>query len=336
MGEAGLLDNPIEGDYVETVDGLFFSVKGVNHPAEGVLGILRYVPDPEGERERGGVRYTRVFDLDAIRSLIEEKYTEYLGYVPELSLVTQVIPLNRVKKHYSARQRLKEITREPKDELETSTARLVQELSRESGVPLDHFGVTGSLLIGTHRAESDIDFTVFGKAEGRQVYDALKRLREEGGLFRRYDDQIIQQKLKSRWGSTGLPVERFREVEERKVIYGFFDGVFYYVRLVRPIPEDSYSKPLGRVRIHAEVLDDSEAIYSPCIYGVRTIRTLEGPSRDVTEVLSFRGKFSDRAVAGETVEAYGMLEEVVRGGVVFYRLVLGGGAAGDYLVQLGL
>ena len=44
----------IEGDYVETQEGLLFTVKGIHHPEGQIIAYLRYVPDPMGTRERSG------------------------------------------------------------------------------------------------------------------------------------------------------------------------------------------------------------------------------------------------------------------------------------------
>jgi len=37
-----------EGDFLETLEGLIFDVKGLLHPDARVIAYLRYLPDPHG------------------------------------------------------------------------------------------------------------------------------------------------------------------------------------------------------------------------------------------------------------------------------------------------
>ena len=52
--------NSIEGDLIESKDGVFFDVKGLVHPPKRVIAFIRYVPDLNGNREKDGTnpRYT--------------------------------------------------------------------------------------------------------------------------------------------------------------------------------------------------------------------------------------------------------------------------------------
>ena len=61
----------IEGDYIETIDGLFFTVKGIQKQKELVIAYLRYIPDPNGDRERDGNRYRRVYGLDKTQKILK-------------------------------------------------------------------------------------------------------------------------------------------------------------------------------------------------------------------------------------------------------------------------
>ena len=43
----------VESFYLETMEGLFFAVKGLEHPPDRWIAVLRYAPDPErGSREK--------------------------------------------------------------------------------------------------------------------------------------------------------------------------------------------------------------------------------------------------------------------------------------------
>ena len=59
-----------EGDLVETTDNILFDVKGLVHPSNRVVAFLRYVPDPDGDRERDGMRYRKVYALSERYALL--------------------------------------------------------------------------------------------------------------------------------------------------------------------------------------------------------------------------------------------------------------------------
>jgi predicted nucleotidyltransferase len=320
----------LEGDYIETVDGLFFAVKGLHHPVDSVVATLRYVPDPDGERERGGVRYRRVYDLKETTRMLEAEHPGYLNWVEGLNLVLQTVPLEKIRRVYKPVERLADIMMGPRGEPETTLAKFVEALRDASGVPEACFGISGSLLIGLQRPESDVDLNVYGAHEGRSVYEALKRLREELDWVKPYDDSTVQPVLEARWGGTGLDLEKLVGVEKAKALHGLVCGRDYFIRLIRVREEDEASRPLGAVTVRATVTDAEGSIYTPCLYRVDGVYA---QGREVTELLSFRGKFTEMAAMGDVVEARGTLE-AVGGGEKRYRVVLGGW--GDYLVPVRL
>jgi predicted nucleotidyltransferase len=90
---------------------------------------------------------------------------------------------------------------------------------------------------------------------------------------------------------------------------------------------------LGQARIRARVLDDADALFTPCVYGIEQV-TSEGSclSGAVREIISFRGRFSEQARGGEWIIAQGSLERVTeKRGEKYLRLVLGE-HPDDYLI----
>jgi predicted nucleotidyltransferase len=172
---------------------------------------------------------------------------------------------------------------------------------------------------------------VYGAPEGRRVYEALRRLREEVGWVKPYDDSTVQPVLEARWGGAGIGLEKLMGVEKAKVLHGLVHGRDYFMRLIRDYEEDEASRPLGVVTVRARVTDAEASIYAPCLYRVEGA---EAQGHPVTELLSYRGKFTEMAVEGDVVEARGTLEAAVRGGAKRHRMALGG--SGDYLVPVRL
>jgi hypothetical protein len=337
MGGSGFT-GLVEGAYVETVEGLIFSVKGLSHPEGLVVAYLRYVPDPGGERVRGPRRYRRVYDLEETDEFLCVHHSVYLNPIKGKGLTLQSVPVDRISRVYSPAERLRELGEGPSTELEASTASFASVLSSESGVPLSSLGVSGSALIGLAGPSSDIDIVVYGLDAGLKVYGALSRLREEGGWIRPYDSGGVMGVVSSRWGDTGFDLAMFVQSETRKVLHGLVGDRDYFVRLVpNPLEMEAevVSRPLGRAVIRVTVVDSERSIYTPCTYLVGDCSVQgEDQKPEVTQLMSYRGKFTEQAREGEVVEARGTIEEVEYRDRTTHRLMMGG--RGDYLIPAGM
>lgn len=334
----------IEGYAVETVEGLIFTVKGLVHPPHRSIAYLRYVPDANGDRRRGSIGYRRVYRFEEQREILC-KYPEYIEYDPIFGFEAQGVPIQRRKKIYDPCLRLSGIiergTDDPLEEKALAFANLLKEIS---GVPVSCLGVSGSILVGLHRPESDIDLAVFGDGESRAVHSALRKLmvRDGGGSVRRLDTAELSALHASHRDDTPLSFSDFVRLQSRKVNEGFFTGIPFFIRFIKGKGEiverygDTCCKLHGNVKIRFRVSDDRDAIFTPCRYGVEDVSFPEGAGEwDVREVVSFRGRFSDQARAGEWAIARGRLEEMIpREGKSHHRLLVGG-EAGDYLLSGG-
>jgi hypothetical protein len=318
-----------EGDYIQTVDGLFFAVKGGRHSADFVVAVLRYIPEETGDRVLDGVTYRRIYDLKESTEYLSSRYPDYINEIPWLGLETQSVPTCKIAKVYNPKNKLEEIVANPTTVLEKRIKRFVDSLSSSSGVDVCCFGLSGSLLIGLENEASDIDLNVYGEVEGRRVYDGLKTLREKENWVIGYDDVSVETVLVSRWGKTGLDLEKLRLIECRKILHGMVFGVDYFIRLLRE-EDNSTSIPLNAVTIRAKITDSSASIYTPCTYLVQSMSD-EYP---VTELKSYRGKFTEQVEKGDIVKVRGTLEKVTRDGGVYYRIIFG--KAEDYLVSVDL
>jgi predicted nucleotidyltransferase len=318
----------VEGDYLETVDGMYFTVKGIHHPENRIIATLRYIPDPNGDREKNGVHYRRVYDQTETRRYLQKHSPQYLSYIPKVSLVLQTVPLDKIKKVYKPRLMLEKILRNSKTELERTVANFVLALSQRSGISQYSFGVTGSLLVGLERQESDVDLNVYGKSNGHQIYQALKKLREEIEWIKGYDKVSVKNVLKSRWESTRLSLELFKEIEVRKVLHGIILGRDYFIRLLRETDQWKKSMPMGRIKLRGIIIDSSESIFTPCKYEIES----KYNQYEVSELVSFRGKFTEQAESGDTFEAMGTLEKIWSSSGIQYHLMLGENR--DYLLTV--
>jgi hypothetical protein len=330
----------IEGFAVETVEGLIFTVKGLVHPPRRLIAYLRFMPDPGGDRKRGSDSYRRVYRSEEQRDILRRRFPAYTGFDPVFGFEVQAVPGQYAQKIYDPCQRLSEIIEKGvKDPLEQNTLAFANLLQEAAGVSMNSLGISGSVLVGLHRPGSDVDMVVYGDEESRAAHRALGRLLDSGrGPVRRLGGDDLAALHASHRTDTPLSFSDFVRLQSRKPNEGYFAQTPYFIRFIKGKREgehrygDTVYEPLGRATIRFRVTDDADSIFTPCRYAVEDVLFLDGPAEaDLREVVSFRGRFSDQARAGEQATARGSLERVVpREGKVHHRLAVGG-EAGDYL-----
>jgi uncharacterized protein len=333
----------VEGAAVETVAGLIFTVKGVVHPPDRVVAYLRYVPDPHGGRLRGRERYRRVYSVAEQQAALGALGLSYRTDDPMLGVPVEAVPWDDVARVYDPRRRLQRLHDEGPEGPLTEDALALTELLRDAaGVPSPALGLTGSLLFDLHGPASDIDLVAYGEQECRRVHAALARLLDDPSApVERPRGEELAAIHEVHRDDTPLSVADFGRLQAGKVNEGRFAGRPFFVRFVKlpaEAPErygDPRYVPAGQALVEARVVDDRDAMFTPCRYALGDVRCLEGTrANGLLEVVSFRGRFSDQARTGQRVRAYGGVERVVwRDGRETTRLVVGG-RRGDYLLGL--
>lgn len=342
----------IESHYLETHEGLFFAVKGLVHPPARFFACLRYAPDPDGERQRQGRRYRRLYHFADQERFLRVHHPRYLAFDPVCQTILQSVPRSSVRCVYDPRRRLQDLARErERDPVEEDALAFASLLQREAGIPWAGLGLSGSLLIGLHTPRSDLDISVYGSQNCYAVQRALRRLlgAPGGGEVRRLDPQGMEALYAERQADTHMSFTDFVRIERDKVIQGRFRDRPYFIRFLKDPAEtgerygDIRYTPMGRMGITATIADASEAIFTPCRYTLATVRLLDSalkPSVEArpipptaplrtegplpTEVVSYRGRFCEQAQVGDTVVAFGALEQVQAwDGRVWHRLLLG-------------
>lgn len=336
------LEKLIEGYYVESLEGLIFTVKGHVHPPHAVIAFLRYLPSPLGDRERGGVRYARVYSFEEQFEALRENYPQYVFFDEVFDEVLQGVPFRNIAKIYSPRAAAVEMAKSQDrlTRLERDALDLVELLREEARVSMSSLGVSGSILVGLATDSSDIDLVVYGKRSCMAVHEALEDLLEDGreGLQRLTTEDVARLYTAR---EARVPFEKYVEQERRKVYQGRFRGREFFIRFVKELEEvgerygDRRYRSLGTAEVTATVVDASDAMYTPCSYRVAEVRFVEGRRvEELIEVSSFRGRFCDQAEEGSRIAARGKLELVVeRSGDTYYRLLVGGGPS-DYLISI--
>ena len=273
-------------DFIEDKDGWLYAVSTYDN-AESVGCVLRYVPDEKGERvNASGDRYTK-YDFEDAYALIAAKKPQYAGLLHRVPYgdITRVLKpdldIGRIARVHPRVQKLLDIFR----------------------LPQGTVGCTGSLLCGLANEGSDIDMVVYGKH-----WFAAQNLVKQG-----VQDGIVEGLSPDMWKRVydkrrpEIPYDQFVLHEERKWNRGQIEGTYFdilYTRSydeIKSTPSGGKGTVLGKLTIVAKVKDASLAFDNPAIYEVE--------HESVSRVLSFTHTYSGQAIAGETIEACGVLEQ---------------------------
>jgi uncharacterized protein len=272
-------------DFVEDGDGWLYAVAAYDN-ADRAGCVLRYVPDPAGDRVRRatGVGYRKLDFAEAYARVAAEKpqYLDLLHRVP-LGEIAAVHKPDEVFPSIFAR-----------DER-------VRRLADALGLAPGTAGCTGSLLVGLEGPGSDIDLVVYGAAFDR-ARARLPQAVREGRVDDLSEDLWRRVYAKRR---PALAYDEFRLHEARKWNRGQVDGTYFdllfardYAAIdLRPVPKGPV---FGKARIEATVTDAALAYDVPAVY------ELDHPR--VARILSFTHTYAGQALAGEVVEAAGVLE----------------------------
>ncbi|UCE96287.1 MAG: hypothetical protein JSV51_01370 [Candidatus Bathyarchaeota archaeon] len=333
-----------EGDLVQIQNKIIFDVKGLIHPPDRVVAYPRFVPDPHGNHKRDNTKFRKIYALSERYKLLDEEFPQYLVYDPIFDELLCEVWKKDIQYHYNPVDRLIKLRDSSQlDQLEADALRVVEHLQTCSGVSSNKLGITGSLLAHLHTQKSDLDLIIYGKKACRQIYNTLKSaMKEKSRMIRPYKLEELKILYDFRSTDTKIPFKDFVRTERRKILQGKSLQHDFYIRCLKDWGEikecygDTLYKKAGYAKIKAQVVDASEAIFTPCNYSVDKVQVLEGKLKGkVTAISSFRGRFCEQARSGETVIAQGKVERVQRkSGETFNRLLLGSKPA-DFMALKG-
>jgi hypothetical protein len=250
---------------------------------------------------------------------LERRYPHYLFYSPFYNILMTAVPLEYITRHYKPEEKLARIFQISRlDGLQKKLKRFVSLVSKKSGVPLESFGVTGSILLHIHQPFSDLDVTVYGLKNSLAVKRALiDTYFSWKSAIQRFEDKALKAWCRSKVTSFPLTFNEAMRIYQRKWNIGVFEGTRFSVHPVKLEEEltekyaDKIYKPVGSVVMGAVVVENADSMFLPSVYRVREVKIIKGPQvTNIEEVVSYEGLYSDIAEIGETILVKGKLEEV--------------------------
>ncbi len=277
-------------DFVETREGLVFAVVERETEEQRVLATLRY--------RRHGDAWRKLSSGEA-EQLLSERHPHYLYYSRSRDVRLHGVHRDLIIRHHRPRQRLQAICRTTSgDAIEQKLARLVS-LFAGQGIDSGEIGVTGSLLIGAQRPDSDIDLVFYRPEPFFKARDAIRRLLAAGNLEPL--DEALWRDAYARRGCA-LSYEEYCWHERRKLNKAAIAQTKFDISLLSP----GRWQDLLRYRKHrrlcltARVTDDRGGFDYPARY------RLDHPA--VEEAVSYTATYAGQALQGERVEVQGQLE----------------------------
>ena len=318
---------PLDRDFVQTAEGLYFCVVGYVHPPNRILAYLKYIPSDSGKWKSEDQPLQRMLPYYSAQAVIntfqflKSNYPHYLFHDAFNNMTFSTVPFEFIKTYYPAKMKLEEILNLSNlDPLQSKLKSLVTTLSNASGVPIEAFGITGSILLDIHNPEfSDMDVTIHGYENAFRVKQKMKKLLSEGHP----DILPLNLNERERWQNDkskrfGMTQEEAAVLFTRKWNMGEYQNTRFSLHPIRNIDEinENYGDKTfirkGDIEIQATITDDSEALFLPSKYKVNDIRILKGMKvKDIREVVSYEGLFDSVAENNELIKVKGQLESVI-------------------------
>jgi len=271
-------------DFIITRDDWIFAVADYCHEG-GIRSILRYVPDIEGKR--GKHKKYRKLDFD---DAFEFMKSNREGWVSDV----HIVPFGCVKHVLSPEKKLPHVAR-VNGKVKAITSALEE-------IPPEKMGVTGSLLAGMENESSDIDFIVYGKSWFK-ARDIIAEAKKEKAPITEISEEMWHDIYRKR--KPELSFDEFLAHEIRKGNRGMVGETYFdllYVRDWEEIAPCLRGYDTGVETIEATVTNADYAFDSPAIYEV------DHP--EISCVLSYTHTYAGQALAGERIEARGVVEIV--------------------------
>lgn len=328
---------PTDGDTFITKENFVFYIFGYEHPENRVISFLKYIPT--NLKDMFPIRYLeRTWKLENIHLVRPEKlynaknfqaitktfktsFPHYIYFSPPHGKELFSSPKEFIKKVYAPNECLQKLLeKRDKDPLEKMACDLAELFSRESKIPINEFGIRGSIALKMHSKKSDIDLAIYGSQNFRKLEKIIDKLENENVLSHIFSTRLDRlRKHRGRFQDAIFMINAVRKVEEIKTAY----GEYAYV-------------PIKSIAFCCKVTDDTEAMFRPAIYRIDDYEPLNSAS-ELTEnekpqtVVSMIGCYRNVAQKDNKLTVSGTLEKVenAKNGRTHHQVVVGTGKRED-------
>jgi predicted nucleotidyltransferase len=322
---------PRDGETLLTKEGFIFYVFGYEHPENRVFAFLKYIPSNLAHHfpirflkqkwKLGNIELSRpekLYTAQNYQKFLEtfrSSFPHYLYCCPFRGKEVLSVPLDHIERVYLPGECLQAIFKKQKrDCLQEETVELVSLLSAESEVPIQDFGIHGSVGLNMYSEYSDIDLVVYGSQNFKKLESAVNKLADEDVFSHVFTKRIDHaRKHRGRYNDRRFVYNAVRKYEEIDAQHGKL----------------KYTA-VKNVSFRCEVVDGSENMFRPAIYPIRNYQPDDSVSELSEEqvpakVLSMIGYYRNVARRGDRIKVSGTLERVenVETGAVSYQVVVG-------------
>ena len=322
-------------DYLVDTRKNILKVVGDYHPETHIVSYVKYFLSPFGTRMIDGQRFGYNSFVSKSFTLFPQQHNRVCfssyhgGIVP-------CTPLTEIQAVFHCQERLQDILRQ-KEQYRTHAVGedLIDFLEAiEDRVDITQLGVTGSFLLNCYTESSDIDLTCYGQ----DAYQQMDWAFHESGLLIPYTDEAYARRLYARRmiHMAQMNFDLLLLQEARK-----FQGVTRNHRVhlncqpLRDLAVQSYFADLtmveiGEISCIAEIVDDSEGVYAPALYGIRVVDIIdslfygEEIVHDLRAMISFIGAYANSFRNGDKVFLQGKMVQMQKSNSskIFYGVEL--------------
>jgi predicted nucleotidyltransferase len=330
---------PRDGDAILTKEDFVFYTFGYLHPPDRVVSYLKYIPKKLAKefdlellpyewnlRDITLVRPAKLYTPTSYGQIAQVLATSHPGYVvedPDLNKKILAVPKESIKAVFEPSLSLSRLLDKEKktglDQLESAAVKLIRSVSKQTKVPLRSFGVHGSISLGMHNLQSDIDISIYGADNFAAVIRHLNALSRGGNEFSILEESIFDTLRRNRfvWEGKRVVVNATRNYDEIREGFG----------------DLTYQATDRHLSFLSKVTDATESVFRPAIYAISQYEPLDRQSRIgekmvPKEAVSMIGEFRGIASRGDRIKVSGSLEKVTEtktGNLDHYRVVAGSG-----------
>ncbi len=295
---------PVIKDYI-FASGFYGAVVSSLIEQDRVLTTIRYYQDKLGSVHKLGTKEAS--------ALLEKLKPDYLFKSSHSDVLLHGIPLQDIEKISLPRDMIGSLCALTNPDQKQSDAIEAVKFLLSTGVDKKDIGLTGSISLGFHNENSDIDLIIYGRQNFHIVrigiVDGL-----EMGEIQQLDDVLWRETYERR--DCELDFKTYLYHEKRKYNKFKINNSKVDVSLVLSqdelIEESGPYKKIGSFVMKTKVVDDSQSFDLPARYYV--------DNEKITEIVSYTATYIGQAMQGEIIEAAGVIESDIHGNK---RLVVG-------------